>query len=203
MTAIKSEEGGFRPSPTTTEERAKVQQIMDIMCGACDEDKALTFLRRNSGSVDKAITALFDSATETEPTTSGTADYSELRTAVAGVVAPQTPPGTSFVMIAPRVLQFVCAASQTDKAPVIDLTGDDEDDAELSRALKASLEDQGPTFGPSDRAPDPSWAVVPSDVSSQSITDNTAFDSSGLACCRSRNSRCFCITRRSRNEPGH
>ncbi|THH29499.1 hypothetical protein EUX98_g4690 [Antrodiella citrinella] len=45
--------------------------------------------------------------------------------------------------------------------PVIDLTGDGED--ALSRALELSLRDQ-PTFGPSDRAPDPSWAVVPSNV---------------------------------------
>lgn len=47
-------------------------------------------------------------------------------------------------------------------SPAIDLTGDTEDD--LSRALAASLEDQGPVFRPSDRAPDPAWAMVPSNV---------------------------------------
>lgn len=62
---------------------------------------------------------------------------------------------------------------------MIDLTV--EDDEDLSRALKASLQDQGPTFGPgtlftaslqdqgptfgpSERAPDPNWAMVPSNV---------------------------------------
>ena len=48
---------------------------------------------------------------------------------------------------------------------MIDLTKDD-DDKELARALQASLEDQGgsTTFGPSNRAPDPNWAMVPSNV---------------------------------------
>lgn len=54
-------------------------------------------------------------------------------------------------------------ASKPEKeSPVIDLTGDE--DQELSRALQASMEDQGPKFGPSSRAPDPNWAVVPSNV---------------------------------------
>lgn len=49
---------------------------------------------------------------------------------------------------------------------VIDLTGTDED-KELSLALQASLEPQGSgtTFGPSDRAPNANWAMVPSNVS--------------------------------------
>lgn len=47
---------------------------------------------------------------------------------------------------------------------MIDLTKDD-DDNELERALQASLaETQPTTFGPSNRAPDPSWAMVPSNV---------------------------------------
>ncbi|EGN92156.1 hypothetical protein SERLA73DRAFT_117693 [Serpula lacrymans var. lacrymans S7.3] len=52
--------------------------------------------------------------------------------------------------------------------PVIDLTGDDDND--LSRALQASLEtqQQEPKFGPSERPPDPNWAVVPSNVESGS-----------------------------------
>lgn len=46
---------------------------------------------------------------------------------------------------------------------MIDLTKDDGDD-ELARALKASLEDQSTSFAPSTRAPDPNWAMVPSNV---------------------------------------
>ena len=46
--------------------------------------------------------------------------------------------------------------------PTIDLTGDE--DEELNRAMAMSMEDQGTTFGPSDRAPNPEWAMVPSNV---------------------------------------
>jgi len=57
------------------------------------------------------------------------------------------------------------------KAPpssVIDLTSDDDD---LSRALEASLQSQdGTKFGPSERAPNADWAMVPSNVSSLSST---------------------------------
>jgi hypothetical protein len=92
MTAIKAE-SSFKLSPATPEELLKVQQIMEIMAGSCDEAKALTALRRNGGNMDKAMSALFDSAADDAPTTSGTVDYSELRAAAAGVVAPHTPPG--------------------------------------------------------------------------------------------------------------
>ena len=49
---------------------------------------------------------------------------------------------------------------------VIDLTGDD--DSELAKAMAASLQDNqegaSTTFGPSNRAPDPNWAMVSSNV---------------------------------------
>lgn len=165
MTALK-QEGSSRSLPPSEEEVEKVHQILDVMCEACDAQQALTFLRRNGGDVGKTLSALLDNAPDNTPTTSGTTDFSELRAAAAGVVTSHSPSGkhtfTSVSGTTPDVYQASAAA--TDKAPVIDLTGD-EDDADLSRALKASLEDQGPTFGPSDRAPDPNWAVVPSNVS--------------------------------------
>ena len=49
---------------------------------------------------------------------------------------------------------------------VIDLTSDY--DSELSQALAMSLETENqppPVFRPSSRAPDPNWAMVPSNVS--------------------------------------
>ncbi|KAI0088313.1 hypothetical protein BDY19DRAFT_994221 [Irpex rosettiformis] len=153
MTAVKSE-GGFKPSPATPDERSKIEQIVEIMCGACDPDRVLTFLRRNGGSVDKTITALFDAPDDDAPTTSGSTELSELRAAASSVVLSHTP-WTSQ------------APSQTGTAPCIDLTDDD-----LNRALQASLQDQGSTFGPSDRAPDPSWAVVPSNVAVSATTNN-------------------------------
>ena len=53
-----------------------------------------------------------------------------------------------------------------DQDVVIDLTGDQDEDPELKHALQLSMEteQQKTTFGPSDRAPSPSWAVVPSNV---------------------------------------
>jgi hypothetical protein len=54
-------------------------------------------------------------------------------------------------------------------SPVIDLTAEEDSD-DLSRALKASLETQSNLkFGPSQRAPDPNWAVVPSNACLSSI----------------------------------
>ena len=50
---------------------------------------------------------------------------------------------------------------------MIDLTGDE--DEELNRAMKMSMEEQGPVFRPSDRAPNPDWAMVPSNVLSFSF----------------------------------
>ncbi|KAI0340340.1 hypothetical protein BDW22DRAFT_1360280 [Trametopsis cervina] len=151
MTAIKSE-GSFKLSPASVEEQGKVQQIIEIMGDGCDSGRALTFLRRNGGNVEKTLSALLDSAADSAPTTSTLNDYSELRAAAAGVVAPHN-----------------TSPSQMDQAPVIDLTAADEDE-NLSRALKASLEDQAPTFGPSERAPDPNWAVVPSNVEMNNTT---------------------------------
>lgn len=91
MTALK-QEGSSKFYQPDEEEAEKVQQIMEVMWNSCDAQKALTFLRKNGGNVESTITALFDSAAESEPATSGTTDYSELRAAAAGVVAPHTPP---------------------------------------------------------------------------------------------------------------
>ena len=90
MTAVKTD-GGFKPSPATPDEKEKVVQIMEIMFGQCDEDKALTFLRRNGGNVDKTITALFDVPNDDAPTTSGTTELSDLRAAASSVVLSQKP----------------------------------------------------------------------------------------------------------------
>jgi hypothetical protein len=61
-------------------------------------------------------------------------------------------------------------ASKPERDTVIDLTGDDGN-AELKRALEASLSTSAyppssSQLRPSDRAPDPNWAMVPSNVCS-------------------------------------
>ncbi|PSR72130.1 hypothetical protein PHLCEN_2v11978 [Hermanssonia centrifuga] len=134
----------FKPSPPTEDERDKMRQIQEIM--GCDDAKALTFLRKKGGNVEQAITAILEDPGD-EPIAADVNDdiMSQLRDSAATVAV--TSPTKS---------------GQAPSPPVIDLTADEDD--EMSRALKASLEDQGPAFGPSNRAPDPNWAVVPSNV---------------------------------------
>jgi len=61
-------------------------------------------------------------------------------------------------------------ARSKDPDSVIDLTVEHDEDPEFKRAIQLSMEnDQEPVFRPSDRAPDPKWAVVPSNVSKYSI----------------------------------
>jgi hypothetical protein len=54
------------------------------------------------------------------------------------------------------------------KAPqssVIDLTADESNDDDISRAVEASLQSNtNTTFGPSNRSPNPYWALVPTNV---------------------------------------
>lgn len=59
---------------------------------------------------------------------------------------------------------YVAASKpEKDSDAIIDLTGDEE----LSQALQASLNEPNPNFGPSNRAPDPQWAMVSSNVINQ------------------------------------
>ncbi|CAL1709523.1 unnamed protein product [Somion occarium] len=113
-----------------------------------DPDVALAVLRRNWGDVDKAATALLEGDTGVAPPPYGTFPPSLGQDDRNTIVGPRTPPPSK---------------PERDSPPgVIDLTGDDDKD--LSQALKASLEDHGTTFGPSNRAPDPNWAMVSSNA---------------------------------------
>ncbi|KAF9260732.1 hypothetical protein L218DRAFT_932236 [Marasmius fiardii PR-910] len=66
--------------------------------------------------------------------------------------------------------------STTPSNNVIDLTGDDE---EMSRALQMSMESEPkpaePMFGPSNREPDPQWAVVPTNAQQQLSNEDENF----------------------------
>jgi len=74
-----------------------------------------------------------------------------------------------------RFLTVLIASKPERDKDVIDLTADPgDDDSELRRALKASLNtapygQHASQFGPSDRAPDPNWAMVPSNVGTFSV----------------------------------
>ncbi|KAI0962288.1 hypothetical protein AcV7_001167 [Taiwanofungus camphoratus] len=129
------------PGPSTIptlKESADVDKLVAVMGGELSPEVALTVLRANHGDVEKAALAFLEG------------DFSKPQQAAeAGMSGsgPRTPP----------------PSKPENSHSVIDLTADDED-KELSRALAASLEDQAPHFGPSNRAPDPNWAVVPSNV---------------------------------------
>ncbi|KAI0718526.1 hypothetical protein C8T65DRAFT_638279 [Cerioporus squamosus] len=134
-----------RPTPATPQEQADIETLSAMMGGNLDELHALTLLRKYNNNLEKAASALLEGDTGADDPMY--ADLPRLEPINAPVIGPgpRTPP-----------------PSRPEKG-VIDLTKDD--DEELARALRASLEDQGTTqFGPSERAPDPNWAVVPSNV---------------------------------------
>lgn len=148
------------PGPSTIptlKESADVDKLVAVMGGELSPEVALTVLRANHGDVEKAALAFLEG------------DFSKPQQAAeAGMSGsgPRTPPRecVSLHLTLRRKVDTVTIASKPENShSVIDLTADDED-KELSRALAASLEDQAPHFGPSNRAPDPNWAVVPSNV---------------------------------------
>ncbi|KAH7925332.1 hypothetical protein BV22DRAFT_1104980 [Leucogyrophana mollusca] len=127
-------------------EEESIDSILAVMGGSADREAARRVLRKCDGDTDKAALAMLDGdrGEELQPALW----RSQSQDAISN---PQLRP--SRVPTRPN-------------SPVIDLTGDDAND-DLSRALKASLQTvnpEGPKFGPSERPPDPNWAVVPSNV---------------------------------------
>ncbi|KAH9949345.1 hypothetical protein B0H21DRAFT_820149 [Amylocystis lapponica] len=130
----------------TAKELSDVEVLIAMMGGAMSPDVVLRVLRAHHGNLEKAASALLENNV-------GDIEMPELvlpdaHTSGSPGPGPRTPP-----------------PSKPQKGSVIDLTVDDED---LSRALQASLED-APRFGPSTRAPDPNWAVVPSNVEAGAV----------------------------------
>ncbi|KAH9929699.1 uncharacterized protein B0H18DRAFT_873777 [Fomitopsis serialis] len=132
---------------TTQKEQDDVNMLMTLMGDAVSVDVALKVLRKHNGDMDKAASALLEGDLGEVAST--------MDTSWAGgpAVGPRTPPRKS---------------TPEKDTSVIDLTAEDED-KELSRALQASLEGTGAHFGPSERAPDPNWAVVPSNVATSGV----------------------------------
>jgi hypothetical protein len=128
------------------QEREGVELLSAMMGGDVAADQALRVLRKHQGNVQKAAEAMLggdrgeDLGSAWTLQASQETAYTEPKSTA---VAPHVPLGSS--------------------STVIDLTNDDDD---ISRALQMSLEtSQGETtFGPSDRAPDPAWQMVPSNV---------------------------------------
>ncbi|KAI0329993.1 hypothetical protein GY45DRAFT_1412263 [Cubamyces sp. BRFM 1775] len=139
--------GGGNVVPATPQEAQDIEMLNSMMGGSLDPAHALRLLRKYSNNLEKAAAALLEGDTG-EDDLGAYADMPNLEPLGATTVGPRTPPRTP---------------SSRPENPVIDLTKDD-DDKELARALKASLEEGMTTFGPSNRAPDPNWAMVPSNA---------------------------------------
>ncbi|EKM56764.1 uncharacterized protein PHACADRAFT_207955 [Phanerochaete carnosa HHB-10118-sp] len=163
MTATAAE-GPFRPAPPTPVESQKMNQVLEVLAGACTEQQVLSLLRRHSGNIERTIQALLDdpnSGMDTTPTTDDFLGLHSLREADMQMRAqapphPRSPPPSR---------------PEKPEVPPIDLTADDESE-DLKRAMAMSLEESGPTFGPSTRAPDPNWAVVPSNVAVSALSQD-------------------------------
>jgi hypothetical protein len=128
-------------------EQQKVEQVMAIM----DQDDPLIarrVLRKFNGDVERAILAMLSGDIGQDSSSSWPTD--------ADLKYPPTRPQSRH------------AGRAGQPSPVIDLTGDNENEGDMEtdiqRAVKASLEPLAATFGPSERAADPKWAMVPSNV---------------------------------------
>lgn len=127
-------------------ESENIELLITLMDGGVDREVASRVLRKFDGDVEKAGSAMIegDRAEDTQSSSLWTSHSQEISQ--------------------PRPL----APSVRPNSPInIDITGDDDHNDELSRALKASLEtisQEGPKFGPSERPPDANWAMVPSNV---------------------------------------
>lgn len=111
------------------------QLLVDMMGGAADPEVALRVLRKHKGDVQKAAEAMLNGDTGEEPEAwNSTGTQSQ---------------GFDFQMMRPAPSIFQPPASN-----LIDLTGDDDD---YTRIVETK-------FGPSNRAPDPAWQVVRSNV---------------------------------------
>lgn len=110
-----------------------------LMGDVVDSEVARKVLRKHKGDVEKAADAILSG------------DRGEI-TAWTPTQATQD---ASYAAPSPSIPALTLPS-------IIDLTGDDE----YTRALQMSMEtsQSEPTFRPTDRAPDPAWQMVPSNV---------------------------------------
>ncbi len=141
--------------------------FLTSMMGNEDPEIARRVLRKHNGDVQKAATSILEGDTGAED--SWPTDFRNLINAPASAADPSTPPRKRNDVLPPvhSLIALIASKPERDKS-VIDLTGDDEN-SELRRALVASLPTSayGPSASqlrPSERAPDPNWAMVPSNV---------------------------------------
>jgi hypothetical protein len=136
---------------TPQEERQEsddVELLAGMMGGDFGLEEARRVLRKHKGNVQKAAEAILMGDRGEEVSASWNTSQTSQDTVHADSASSSG----------------VSQANQASSSTVIDLTSDDDD---MSRALQMSMEtiSPEPTFRPTDRAPNPDWQMVPSNVS--------------------------------------
>ncbi|KAL4076724.1 hypothetical protein V8B97DRAFT_2022016 [Scleroderma yunnanense] len=124
------------------QEDEHVEVLICLMGGDFDREVARRVLRKYEGDLEKAASAMLEGE--------------------HGDDLPQLWRVNSQMDIGTQKQPAVPTAVRPN-TPVVDLTGDH--DGDLQRAMRESmntLQPQVPVFGPSERSPDPNWAMVPS-----------------------------------------
>lgn len=147
--------------PSTSQEDQDVDLMVSLSDGKLNEDQARGILRRFNGDINRAMNAIFEEG-ESAPHQAMEVDRRHNNT---------PGPSTSRQEMETRTQDIIdLTGSENNKEYSQDTEplatgGFDQGDDDLARALKASLETTSEAaFQPSDRAPDPQWAMVPSNV---------------------------------------
>ncbi|KAA1474450.1 hypothetical protein DENSPDRAFT_841038 [Dentipellis sp. KUC8613] len=123
-------------------EEDSVNLLISMMGGDLDPERAKAVLRKHNGDLQKAATTILEETTDSDPIWDGAG---LITLPEQGTISqPRTPPPSKPV-------------------PLPGASIETEEDKELKEALEASLQPQ-PTLQPSNRAPDPNWAVVSSNI---------------------------------------
>jgi len=153
-----------------TSEDWPIDMLRGLLGDDFDPELAKKALAKHNGNLEAAAAALLDKENfddETLPSYSHSEHNSRVRDAQLTRALMNTPVAGLSTNIVQRA---------KDQDVVIDLTGEHEEDPELNRAIQLSMEgDREPVFRRSDRAPNPNWAVVPSNVSSSLIPKKIPF----------------------------
>jgi len=142
-----------------TSEDWPIDMLRGLLGDDFDPELAKKALAKHNGNLEAAAAALLDKENfddETLPSYSHSEHNSRVRDAQLTRALMNTPVAGLSTNIVQRA---------KDQDVVIDLTGEHEEDPELNRAIQLSMEgDREPVFRRSDRAPNPNWAVVPSNI---------------------------------------
>ncbi|KAG6919117.1 hypothetical protein DXG01_008924 [Tephrocybe rancida] len=142
----------YQMTPEHTQEEESVEMLAGMM--GVDSDQARRVLRKHKGNVEKAADAMLsgDNGDDEPP--------------------PLWPPSTESSQD-PGYIDPSQLTSQSSSSTVIDLTGDESDSI---RTLNLSQAQNDTKFGPTERAPNPSWQMVTSNTPVDTSQDDRAMN---------------------------